>query len=78
MQSLCLTFHALADEFIVPSNTAKGMSLSLHLGQTIQISWQTELKVITLLASHWGGNVVGSLLSESTTVKLHSRLKAHR
>jgi hypothetical protein len=60
---LLATFsRTVADEFIIPSNTANDLSLHLKIGQTIQVSWQTQLDSLTLIVSRWGGNAVGTLL----------------
>lgn len=54
--------QAVADEFIIPSNAVNDLSLHLKIGQTIQVSWQTQLDSLTLIVSRWGGNAVGTLL----------------
>lgn len=54
----------LADEFTSPSNSEADLAVHYTLGDTVSIAWETSLSVISLSVSQWGGEAVGSLLSE--------------
>lgn len=56
----------LADEFTSPSNSEADLAVHYTLGDTVSIAWETSLSVISLSVSQWGGEAVGSLLSESS------------
>jgi hypothetical protein len=54
----------LADEFTSPSNSEADLAVHYTLGETVIVTWETSLSILSLYVAHWGGSDVGSLLSK--------------